>query len=114
DMRLGRSLKVVGRPLADWLRSGRLEPISQPNDCCLVFYFKSMTWCHAGRLVSADRVNSQWGVFPAYEHGMWEVPLSYGDEIRCYQMPAEREVVRLFLEFGSNGGPLGKIPCSKD
>jgi len=96
---IGKNLKFVGLPFADWLL-GRLKPIDRPKPGCLVFYFQSAQWVHAGRFVRLGVVESKWGMFPAYEHGMWEIPLRYGDEICCYQMPGEREVVRLFLEFG--------------
>jgi|SRR5262245_14724740 len=96
---IGKNLRFVGLPFADWLR-GRLKPIDQPTPGCLVFYFRSALWSHAGRFVRFGVITSKWGMFPAYEHGMWEIPLSYGDQICCYQMPGEREVVRLFLEFG--------------
>ena len=96
---IGKNLRFVGLPFADWLL-GRLKPIDRPEPGCLIFYFKSTLWAHAGRFVRFGVVESKWGMFSAYEHGMWEIPLSYGDEICCYQMPGEREVVRLFLEFG--------------
>ena len=99
ELIIGKNLRFVGIPFADWLL-GRLTPIDRLEPGCLVFYFKSKLWAHAGRLVRFGVVESKWGMFPAYEHGMWEIPLSYGDEICCYQMPGEREVVRLFLEFG--------------
>src|SRR4029453_18148624 len=96
---IGKNLRFVGLPFADWLL-GRLKPINRPEPGCLVFYLKSTLWAHAGRFVRFGVVESKWGMFPAYEHGMWDIPLSYGHEICCYQMPGEREVVRLFLEFG--------------
>jgi hypothetical protein len=95
---IGKNLSFVGLPFADWLRGG-LKPIERPEPGCLVFYFKSRLWAHAGTLVRDGVVKSKWGMFPAYEHGIWEIPVIYGDEIRCYQMPGEREVVRLFLQF---------------
>jgi len=106
ELIIGKNLRFVGIPFADWLL-GRLTPIDRLEPGCLVFYFKSKLWAHAGRLVRFGVVESKWGMFPAYEHGMWEIPLSYGDEICCYQMPGEREVVRLFLEFGLGAGPKG-------
>src|SRR5262245_5762579 len=108
ELIIGKNLRFVGLPFADWLL-GRLTPIDRPEPGCLVFYFKPALWAHAGRLVRSGVVASKWGMFPAYEHGMWEIPLSYGDEIRCYQMPGERDVVRLFLEFGLGAGCKAKL-----
>lgn len=110
DVMLGKNLKIVGVPFAEWLMGGRLEPISQPKVGCIIFYFESAMWRHAGRLVGTDVVNSQWGVFPAYEHGVWEVPLSYGEEIRYYNMPSENEVARLFMEYGQLNDLCGVVP----
>jgi hypothetical protein len=95
---IGKNLSFVGLPFADWLRE-RLKPIDRPEPGCLVFYFKARLWAHAGTFIRMGVVKSKWGMFPAYEHGIWEIPLIYGDEIHFYQRPGEREVVRLFLQF---------------
>ena len=108
ELIIGKNLWFVGIPFADWLVR-RLTPIDRPEPGCLVFYFRSKQWAHAGRFVRCGAVVSKWGMFPAYEHGMWEIPLSYGDEVRCYQMPGEHEVVRLFLEFGVEVGLKAKL-----
>ena len=108
ELIIGKNLRFVGLPFADWLL-GRLTPIDQPEPGCLVFYFKSTLWAHAGRFVRFGVVESKWGMFPAYQHGMWEIPLNYGNEICCYRMPGEREGVQLFLEFGLGGDPKAKL-----
>jgi hypothetical protein len=49
-------------------------------------------------------VISQWGQFPVYEHDVSEVPARYGDEVRYFEMPAQGEPLRLFLEYAKTSG----------
>jgi hypothetical protein len=44
-------------------------------------------------------VLSKWGEFPVYQHGLWEVPASYGQDVKYFRLPNEEEVLRLFQEF---------------
>ncbi len=41
---------------------------------------------HAGKIASADkRIKSKWGGGLFLEHGLWEVPESYGNTVRFYR-----------------------------
>ena len=45
------------------------------------------------------RVISKWGKNPAYEHDMFEVPASYGDEYELFKRPPIGYITSKFIEF---------------
>ncbi|MEI8326237.1 MAG: hypothetical protein WCH44_12905 [Betaproteobacteria bacterium] len=50
----------------------------------MVVYFKEGKVAHIGIARQGDRVESKWGIGLPYDHPIWEVPSTYGDEIRCF------------------------------
>jgi hypothetical protein len=81
-----------------WLAS-RLEELDEPAPGALVAYFNNNRWTHLGTMAGTERVISKWGLFPAYQHGLWEVPTSYGNKVKFFSKPDEEEALRLFKEF---------------
>ena len=65
------------------------------QDCvpgCLVVYSREARFRHIGKAVEGGRVRSKWGIGHLYEHGLFEVPDSYGTEVRFFE-PLDRETV---------------------
>lgn len=58
----------------------------------LVVYSHEGRFRHIGRVVEDGRVQSKWGIGHLYEHGLLEVPESYGIEVRYFE-PVERDTV---------------------
>lgn len=55
---------------------------------------------HAGKIVSRDkRVKSKWGGGLFLEHGLWEVPESYGNTVSFCQRIPTTAAERVFLQF---------------
>lgn len=95
-----RGTIFAGRQFVEWLLvQNKLEELDNPMPGCLVLYFSDGTWKHAGTMISAQRVLSQWGTFPLYEHALFEVPTSYGNVVRYFRMPNPDEAIALFLSF---------------
>src|SRR6266446_8592286 len=57
-----------------------LTEIDQPTIGSLVLYFSGSDWKHVGIVTGPNRVTSQWGTFPIYEHDVCEIPASYGNQ----------------------------------
>jgi hypothetical protein len=56
-------------------------------------------------IVSAnERIVSQWGLFPVYEHDVCELQERYGDEVRYFEMPPPGESMKLFLKYAKQRG----------
>jgi hypothetical protein len=94
----------AGKAFVRWLIQGRLVEIDEPKAGCLALYFNDGNWRHIGVVFGAGQVISQWGQFPVYEHDDSEVPARYGVEVRYFEMPAQGEPLRLFLEYGKTSG----------
>jgi len=73
DMRFLRSL----------IDSGVLHPCS-PTSGCLASWSSPGGLKHIGKLVTAYRAASKWGIGYVCEHALLEVPANYGDHISYY------------------------------
>jgi hypothetical protein len=71
------------------------ESMLQPND--LIVYYKSRHKRHVGRYLAPDLIESKWGIGPLMQHGLWDVPLSYGQRLRCFK-PANQALVDAFVK----------------
>lgn len=49
-----------------------------------------------------SKIRSKWGEFPVYEHPLWEIPIRYGDRLRCYEMPSN--AMELFTTYAHMRG----------
>jgi hypothetical protein len=57
--------------------------LARDDDGRLVVYFRNDKPVHAG-IVRGNQIRSKWGIGHLWEHGLWEVPSSYGDRVeRC-------------------------------
>jgi hypothetical protein len=89
----------AGRKFAEWLLNNWLRELSDPTLGQLALYFSDKIWRHAGFVIAADRITSKWGTFPVYDHDFWEVPISYGNELRFFQRPSREDALPLFLDY---------------
>ncbi len=82
----------------NWLLSS-LEEVDAQTPGALVLYFNGGNWSHVGTITNSGRVISKWGLYPVYEHGLWEVPAVYGNEIRYFLKPSPEMALDLFEEY---------------
>ena len=75
-----------------------LKEVPNPIDGGLVVYLSGDEPKHIG-MMNDGRVVSKWGKDPVYNHGILEVPLGYGNEIRYYQKPPNQLITTQFIEF---------------
>ena len=65
---------------------------------CLIVYFKDNKAKHIGR-VTGNRVISKWGKNPIYEHSLFEIAESYGDEYELFKQPSVHYITGKFIDF---------------
>ena len=100
----GRNIFFAGSEFARFLiESGALVKINEgearPGDVVVYLDIKG-TPQHAGKIVTLDgRIKSKWGGGLFLEHGLWEVPESYGNTVRFYQKIPATEAEKMILEF---------------
>jgi hypothetical protein len=97
----------AGRDFAHWMfDQGHLEVVhsfgKRPND--FVFYFTDDVFRHVGILTANDRVLSKWGLGQLYNHGLWDVPASYGNEVRFTRPIPHSRASMLFRAFATARG----------
>ena len=80
----------------------RVESCILPND--LVIYFDNGIFRHIGRMKTNHRVLSKWGTGCLYEHRVWEVPSTYGEEVRYFIGPDEDSSADLFIQYAQSKG----------
>lgn len=61
-----------------------LEPFTSPRSDSLVVYRSQGSVTHIGRMITAERVESKWGIGHLYRHALFEVPTQYGEELEFY------------------------------
>ena len=70
----------------------------------LLIYFEGAVFRHVGRILEGGRVLSKWGTGCLWEHQVWEVPRSYGDEVRYFVGPDEQQSYDLFVKYAESKG----------
>ena len=76
-----------------------LDPLSEPEVGALVVWFDDERRpTHAG-VWSGTRVRSKWGTAHLWQHGLFEVPESYGDDVAFYVRPAREVVLAEFKRY---------------
>lgn len=87
--------------LQNKLLTPRQSPIV-PGD--LIVYLEGGTFRHVGRMKTETRVLSKWGIGCLYDHGIWEVPSGYGEEIQYFVGPDEDASFELFIQYAESKG----------
>lgn len=84
--------------LQNTLDHGLLTEIEQgqaaPDD--LLVYFAKGKPMHMAKYLTCSHCLSKWGIGLLCEHGLWDLPRSYGDLVRYYK-PPDRNVLDGFL-----------------
>lgn len=62
------------------------------------------TVCHAGILDEDGLVVSKWGLGGLWQHGLLEVPASYGKNIHYYEAVDSERMLNWFLKFARSRG----------
>jgi hypothetical protein len=74
----------------------------RPGD--LAVYLDNDRFCHVGRVKRMGRIESKWGLGQLYEHSLWEVPSSYGSQLRCFDGLDRREALGMFINYAKSKG----------
>ena len=70
----------------------------------LIIYFKNNEFKHIGKVNSGNRIISKWGEGLLWEHKIWEVPESYGNEKRFYAQPSTCTGLEMFCAYAETRG----------
>lgn len=89
----------AGRQFMEWLIRQHLTEFTSAKPGCLACYFSNGVWKHVGIVGANNRVVSQWGTFPVYEHELFEVPQSYGEQVRWFAKPENSVALQWFVQF---------------
>lgn len=93
---------------AHWLLANNLlVEVSQSDvrEGDIVFYFSDAgRFKHAGRMLASGRVVSKWGTGHLYEHGVFEVPESYGAAARFFRGLSYEQAFEHFVRFAEEKG----------
>lgn len=73
-----------------------------PGD--LIVYLDCGKFRHVGRMKTETRVVSKWGTGCLYEHQIWEVPATYGDEIQHFVGIDADASLDLFIQYAESKG----------
>jgi hypothetical protein len=88
----------AGPTFFEWLLTGQLlEEIDEQSahDEDLIVYFENGKWKHVGFWRLNDRVESKWSLGLLYNHGRWEVPSYYGDQVRFFDPFRPRQLLSI-------------------
>ena len=104
DMALGWGIFFAGTEFARFLiEHGTSEEINESEirpDDVVVYLDGESTPKHAGKIAPQEgRIKSQWGGGIFLEHGLSEVPESYGNAVKFYRRISDEQAEQVFLEF---------------
>jgi hypothetical protein len=80
-----------------------LQFINAKNDD-LIIYFNEGMFRHIGKLISSTKVKSKWGTGGLYRHGIWEVPSSYGHEVKYFKALTPNQYFDFFIKYAEFRG----------
>jgi hypothetical protein len=83
---------------------GYLSEKATPAPGLLAVYFDGGKFKHVGLLLSETRLESKWGIGHLYEHELFEVPISYGNDVRYFTTLSPEEAVTAFSDFAESKG----------
>ena len=73
-----------------------LPMMEQHTEGNIAVYFDGDRVTHSGR-INNGTVISKWGTAHTWQHGVWEVPTSYGSRVECYLAPAADWLKKTYL-----------------
>lgn len=83
------------------LRDGYFVEVDSLRPGALVLYFNKDEWTHAGIVSAEGRVVSKWGRYWVFDHVIDEVPATYGDHARFFELPSKGDVIHRFIDFAA-------------
>lgn len=84
---------------------GALQPRSQASEGALIVYLDDEGRVqHIGRMIEAERVESKWGGGHQYQHGIFEVPASYGSAVAYFEPITADDAVDHFADYAEEHG----------
>jgi hypothetical protein len=93
----------AGKDFFDWLVANKhLIQIEDGSELAgdLIVYFNSRNeFKHIGILSDKRRVKSKWGELGLYDHEVFEVPASYGDDIKYFESIQYDVAIAAFKQF---------------
>lgn len=90
----------MGPEFMDYLISeGHVSPIDGPKTGALAVYLRNNEILHVGVVHDNGMIHSKWGAGHVYEHDIWEVPESLGDEVRFFSGIRPDSAFELFWAF---------------
>jgi hypothetical protein len=81
-----------------------LEPLTSPRSDSLVVFRSRGSVTHIGRMITAERVESKWGIGHLYRHALLEVPTQYGEELEFYGVIDANTVLDGLADFAREHG----------
>ncbi|MBY0323302.1 MAG: hypothetical protein K2X72_31585 [Reyranella sp.] len=98
----GNSALVKGSFVTELIERGELHLVEgksyEPGN--VVVYFKDGKPTHTARVAEKDALLvSKWGGNEVIEHGLWELPTSYGDEYKVFKAPDPQRVWTLVEDW---------------
>jgi hypothetical protein len=85
----------LGKVIAQQLITEKPVALANTND--LVAYFDGPQPRHIGKVMSTSTFASKWGVGHLYEHGLWDVPKTFGDQGRYFKPPDQQGLEQFLL-----------------
>jgi hypothetical protein len=87
-------------------RNGFLQEVDEADaaEDDLIIYFNDRRWEHVGFWKLDGRVESKWRPGLLYNHGQWEVPKFYGDQVRFFRYVSPEEAIELFVRYTQSRG----------
>jgi hypothetical protein len=97
----------AGPEFAHWLIDRgnlRVRPETEATPGDLLFYFEQGHFKHAAVLLSGRRAVSKWGKGHLFEHDIFEVPQSYGSDLRFLERLPYDAAIHSFVCFAKENG----------
>lgn len=75
-----------------------LVELAQRKDGCLIIYSDAQGVKHAGK-IEGELVVSKWGLCHLWRHCVYEVPITYGDDVKFFESIAREASIQWFLKY---------------
>jgi len=95
----------AGITFAEYLiKSAYLKEIENPKSTRkMILYFNDKKLVHGGISIG-KRVISKWGNQLHWRHGIWEVPVKYGDTVKYYELLSTNTAFKYFVKYAETFG----------
>ncbi len=80
-----------------------MHPTEEIEANSIILYSNSIQPRHAGIFLGQGMVCSRWGKISTFRHQLWEVPSSYGTDVKYYHALQPSVAKSYFLKFAESG-----------